>query len=76
MPDVPKEKNNEIEFPYKEQFIKRMKYAREWLDLGEVEMGMNKKPSESNEHVSIMIDVFDVEKDRDKVNMFMDKLIK
>ena len=40
MPDDPKEKNNEIEFPYKEQFIKRMKYAREWLDLSEVEHAM------------------------------------
>ena len=38
-------------YPYKAQFLKRMKYAREWLDLGEVEMGMNKKLlQENSEH--------------------------
>ena len=65
------------EFPYKAQFLKRMKYSREWLDLMEVEIGMNKTLAEDNsEHQFIMIDAFDVEKDQKMRDEFFDKLIK
>ena len=61
------EECNKDEFPYREQFVNRMKYAREWLDLGEVEMGMNKKPLDNQAHQSIMIEVLDINNDKEKL---------
>ena len=65
-----------VQYPYKEPFLKRMKYSREWLDLGELEMGMNKKlAQESQQHEFIMMDVFDVEKSASQREKFFEKLI-
>ena len=36
-----KEDEEKSDFPNKKQFLDRMRYSREWLDLVEVEMGMN-----------------------------------
>jgi len=35
-----KEKDDK-DFPFKGKFLQRMKYSREWLDLGDVYAGMN-----------------------------------
>ena len=54
----------------------RMKFSREWLDLGEVICGLSDElGKDSLDHDSLFIDVFDVNKDKDRREAFFDKLI-
>ena len=55
-----------------------MRYAREWLDLGEMEMGiyrMDHKEKEATKHEYIHIDVFDVVKDHENRDIFFKKFM-
>ena len=53
-----------------------MRYSREWLDLGEMEMGINRKLNqETNFHDYVCIDVFDVTLDSNQRDAFFKKLL-
>lgn len=53
-----------------------MKFAREWLDLGDVYAGMNSQLKVNNpEHESIIVEVFDVEKSTEDIEKLFNKLI-
>jgi len=53
-----------------------MRYSREWLDLGEMEMGINRKLNqETSIHDYVCIDVFDVVTDSNQRDAFFKKLL-
>ena len=54
----------------------RMQFSREWLDLGEVIRGFNVDLNcDVEDHEYVMIDVFDVNRDKDRRENFFDRLI-
>lgn len=53
-----------------------MKFAREWLDLGDVYAGMNSQLKVSNpKHESIIVEVIDVEKNTEEIEKLFNKII-
>lgn len=48
----------------------RFKFSREYLDLGEICLGMNNQNIEKENHEYVMIDVFDVGKDQTRCDEF------
>ena len=53
-----------------------MKFSREWLDLGEVICGLNDDLGKDMvDHDPLILDVFDVARDKDRREAFFDKLI-
>ena len=53
-----------------------MRYSREWLDLGEMEMGINRKLNqETSIHDYILIDTFDIIQDSTFRDDFFKRLL-
>ena len=63
-------------YPFKGKFLQRMKFAREWLDLGDVYAGMNSQLKVNNDkHESIIVEVIDVEKNTEEIEKLFNKII-
>ena len=46
-------------------FIKRITYSQEYLDLGDVEAGLNKKLAQENAfHKHLIVEAFDIVEDK------------
>ena len=65
-------------YPFKEPFLERMRYSREWLDLGEMEMGLGREINLKDfpMHEYVMMDVFDIVEDNEQRDLFFEKLMK
>lgn len=53
-------------YPNKDFFLQRFKFSKEFLDLGEICLGMNNQNIENQNHKYIMIDVFDIGRSKDQ----------
>lgn len=70
-------REDDQKYPYKEQFLQRMKFSREVLDMGEVLEGMTDVLLVDNpEHELLIIDVFDVQKDKEARDHLFNKIIR
>lgn len=69
---------HDTQYPNKAEFLQKFKFAKEYLDLGDILLGMNKQEvSENNKHEFLLIDVFDFgsQDDEEKLDNFYNRLI-
>ena len=71
------ELNKPSEYPNKEPFLQRMRYSREWLDLGEMEMGFPRNIDSTlfPSHEYVIMDVFDIVNDHELRDAFFNKIM-
>ena len=61
----------------KNKFIQRIKYSQEYLDLGDVEAGMNQKLMQENQdHHYIIVRAFDIVQDKLEREKFFEDILR
>lgn len=63
-------------YPFKQDFLRKFKFAKEFLDLNDCFMGVRAKRRPSPDHDFIIMDCFDVRKDVARRDQLFNKVLK